>query len=83
MKLIGKVVGISKKGRVMIETPRGYTIADIHGTEELQMHQIVSGLLEEHGDVQLAVEGFPHEVDVYIEAVQASLDSALRLLQQN
>ncbi len=77
----GIVKGISRSGiRVAALTDYGYTVFDIHSGETFVGDTLV-GNLDEHGSVELQSLSTGERLDVFIEAIQATRDATLRLLQ--
>ena len=76
----GIVKGLSKNNqRVAVVTDYGYTVFDIeHG--EASLNDVIIGNLDDHGSHDLANQTTGHRLSVYIEAIQASKESAQSLL---
>ncbi|WP_367154663.1 hypothetical protein [Methylomonas sp. HYX-M1] len=76
----GIVKGISRnKQRMAILTEHGYTVFDIRDGEAC-MGDMISGCLDDHGEQDLTNLSSGHRLCVYIEAIQASKESAQSLL---
>lgn len=77
----GVVKGISHSGiRAAVLTDYGYTVFDIHSGETF-LGDVLTGNLDEHGSVELKSLKSGESLDVFIEAIQATRDSARKLLQ--
>lgn len=77
----GIVKGLSKnKRRAAVLTDYGYTVFDIHDGD-VSHEDIIIGNLDDHGSHNLVNQTSGHTLSVYIEAIQASLESARSLLQ--
>lgn len=76
----GIVKGLSKnQQRVSVVTDCGYTVFDIeHG--EASLNDVIIGNLDDHGSHDLTNQTTGHKLSVYIEAIQASKESAQSLL---
>lgn len=67
--------------RTAVETDYGYTVFDIeHGS--VQLNDILSGDLDSHGSQRLRNHTSDDDLEVYVEAVQATQQSAKQLLIQ-
>ena len=77
----GVVKGISRSGvRVAVLTDYGFTVFDIISGETF-FGDVLAGNLDEHGSVELQSLKTGESLDVFIEAIQATRDATLRLLQ--
>jgi hypothetical protein len=76
----GIVKAFSKnKQRVAVLTEYGYTVFDIENGE-VSLNDTIIGNLDDHGSHDLTNQTTRHKISVYIEAIQASLESAQSLL---
>ena len=76
----GIVKGLSKnKQRIAVLTDYGYTVFDINDGEA-SINDQISGNLDDHGSHDLMNQTTGHKLSVYIEAIQASPESAQSLL---
>lgn len=77
----GIVKGISHCGiRVAVLTDYGYTVFDIY-SGETSIGDVLIGSLDEHGEVELKNLNTGDSLDVFIEAIHATRDTAIQLLQ--
>lgn len=77
----GRIEAInSQMGRMAVRTDRGYVIADIH-CGEASVGDSVRGVMDDHGDQvwQNVTQG--DEVEVYVEAFDASPETARTMLR--
>lgn len=66
--------------RYAILTDPGYTIADLE-EGELNINDVVTGNLNDHGEVSLLNHTTGARATVYVEAIQATESNARTLLQ--
>lgn len=71
----------AQRTRYAIQTDLGYTVADIEDGE-LNINDVVSGNLDDHGEASLLNHTTGASATVYVEAIQAT-ESAARTLLQN
>ena len=77
----GVVHGISRNGvRCSALTDYGFTVFDITSGETF-VGDVIIGNLDDHGDANLVSESTGQTIDVYIEAIQATRESAQHLLE--
>ncbi len=76
----GVVRGLSQDGRrVAVLTDAGYTVLDLH-TGEVSWEDVISGPLGTHGSVDLTNQTSGHSICGFVEAIQATTESARTLL---
>jgi hypothetical protein len=78
--IYGLVRGMSKdRTRFAVLTDRGFTVFDTDDSD-IEMNHEISGSLEDHGDVVLVNKTTGQIISAYIEAIQATRESARSLL---
>lgn len=81
MRITGVVCGYHAQiPRFAVRTEYGYTVVDVE-VGELRVHDQVVGELDEHGQTTLLNETTGEDVEVCVEAIQASRDAAASLLR--
>ena len=76
----GIVQGVNRQTmRVVVLTDSGYTVFDFNECN-FDIGDVVYGDLDSHGDVSLKKESTGEVCSVYVEAIQATKESAQSLL---
>jgi hypothetical protein len=75
------VVRMRNKDLVAIETDHGYTVFDIEDGSEVDVGDIITGRLDNHGSETVNNATKKQTLSVYIEAIRATQRSAVSLLQ--
>lgn len=81
MRIKGVVCGYHAQiSRFAVHTDYGYSVVDVE-SGVLRVHDQVVGELDEHGQCTLLNETTGEDVEVCVEAIQASRDAAASLLR--
>jgi uncharacterized protein YbjQ (UPF0145 family) len=79
-KMKGTVCGwSSNRAFFALRTDYGYTVLEVH-YGELEMGDVVSGDLDSHGSARFHNETQGGRIDGYVQAIQATREAAINLL---
>lgn len=73
------IVRMKNKDRVAVETDHGYAVLDIQDGD-VDIGDIITGHLNDHGSETVTNSTRKQTLSVYIEAIQATRESAQSLL---
>ncbi len=69
-----------KRGMAAIETSNGYTVFEILGDYDVEIGDEISGDLDAHGGETFKNISKEEDIEVYVEAIQATEQNARQLI---